>query len=318
MTVHPRGSFGHVPLAGLTEHFWPPHNYEELYMGLPVAGQHLWGSFDVAGRRAVPIRQVQNDLAIRFMLFDGTDGEPLNFTIARQPFTGICDVDTREGRWGLWQPGAQDRFAFATGETSALWREPGEFEVFGEPVGDAMQLAVPDAEDPLGYRARWWRVSGGTRNGELITGVFAHEQVYVRPGSGWFSSSYCQDLEQVWVVFYTEYEDGTVHHGHFERGREGFAFAVVQRSDGAPVITTDLGCEPTFDAAGFPEGLVFTLGDGSVWNYSAPQAGGGQMPIPGPYETTPRWREGSITPAGETRRVTFAHAWAEAFPARFA
>ena len=316
MNLQARGSFGHTPVVSISSHVWPPRNHEELFMGLPVAGQHLWGSFLAGGRRVVPIRQTQNDLAVRSLIFDGVEGQPLALAPKRPGFTGICTEEARGRLWGLWQPGPGDRFAYATSESTALWRERGEFEVTAEPLGQAMQLAVPDARDPLGYRARFWRVTGGTRDGAEVTGVFGHEQVFVRPGTGWFSSPYCQELEQAWVVFVTEYADGTVHHGHLQRGREGFAFAAIQRSDGDAVLDTDLRCVPTLGADGQPERVRFELADGSAWEWQPPD-GGGHLALPGGTDATPVWREGCVTPVGETREVTFSHAWMETFPGRF-
>jgi hypothetical protein len=311
MTVYARGSFGFQPVVGLTNHYWPPGNYEELFMGLPVAGQHFWGSFLVDGQRVVPIRQTQNDLAVRFLLFEGTEDEDLKLS-GSVGFAGIADVDTRDSRWGLFQPGRKERFALATSENSLLWREDGEFEVVGRPIGDAFQLAIPDADEPFGYRVRYWTVDG-TRDGHELRGIVGHEQVYVRPGSGWFTSRYMAELEQVWLGFVTEFDDGVTVHGHICRGRQGFKFAMIQSGDGKAVTTSSVECQPIFDDDGFPQLIDFELGDGSQWVYRS--HGGGRMALSG--DDAPKWREGVVTEKDEARAVVFSHCWCEAFPQRF-
>lgn len=314
MTVYERGSFGFAPVLGLTSHHWPPHNHENLYMGLPPAGQHMWGSFRVGNRRVVPIRQTQNELAVRFLLFDGEAHGDLALSAVPRAFTGIADVTTRDNRWGLFQPGSKPRFAFASNADSALWREENLFEVVGTPIGTAIQLAVPDATEPFGYRARFWKVAGGTSDGMAVEGVFGHEQVYLRPGGGWFTSLYMRELEQAWIVFVTVFDDGSTVHGHICVGRENWKFAAVQRSGGTSITTTAVKCHPTFDADGFADAVDFILGDGSRWTFRPSSSVSGRMPLPG---AGPKWREGIVTEADDSRTIAFSHAWSEVFPERF-
>lgn len=312
MAVYARGSFGFQPVVGFAPHYWPLRDHERLFMGLPPAGQHISGTFLVGGRRVVPIRHTQNELAVRFLLFDGPDGSDLELTDATG-FSGVADVDSRDSRWGLFQPGRRPRFAFAAGENDALWRETDQFAVVGRPVGHGLQLAIPDAEEPFGYRARYWIVESGEADGQEVSGFFTHEQVYLRPGAGWFTSRYMGELEQVWISFFTVFEDGAIVQGHLCRGREGFAFAAIQPTDGEPIATATIDCDIEFDEAGYPRRAVFTLGDGSVWEYRTGTSGG-RMVLPG---DAPRWRDGVVTRGGETRDVAFGAAWAEAFPDRF-
>jgi hypothetical protein len=310
MTVYARGCFGFQPVIGLAEHHWPAGNYESEFMGLPAAGQHISGAFVAGAQRLVPIRQLQNELAVRFLLFEGPDGGDLKLTDA-SGFAGVADVEARDGRWGHFQPGRKPRFAFASDQDSVLWREPGKFEVIGQPAGHAIQIAIPDAEEPWGYRVRFWRVQSGLANDTQVSGFLTHEQVYVRPGAGWFTSRYMTDLEVFWIGFFTEFEDGSVLQGSICRGRQNFSFAAVQPSDGAASVSTDVSVDVDVDENGYPVAGEFALGDGSRWRYDG--GSGGRMLLPG---DTPRWRDGVVTRAGETRAVTFGASWAEVFPER--
>lgn len=310
MPVYERGSFGFQPVVGLAPHHWPAGNYESEFMGLPAAGQHISGAFLAGTQRLVPIRQLQNELAVRFLLFGGSDAGDLEL-VDSAGFSGVADVETRDGLWGHFQPGRKPRFAFASGESKALWREAGKFAVQGRPVGNAMQVAIPDAEEPFGYRARFWRVESGQAENTELVGFFTHEQVYLRPGSGWFTSRYMSDLEGFWISFFTEFEDGETLQGHICRGRQNFAFAAIQPSDGQPTVSTAVRAELDLDGRGFPEAGEFTVGDGVRWNYRGQDYG--RLLLPG---DTPRWRDGVVTRAGETRAVVFAASWAEVFPER--
>lgn len=308
--MYERGAFGFQPVIGLAPHHWPAGNYEAEFMGLPAAGQHISGAFVAQDERIVPIRQLQNELAVRFLLFAGPDGQDLKLTNATG-FSGVADVTTQDGLWGHFQPGRKPRFAFASDQDTALWREEGKFEVFGTPVGHAMQVAIPDADEPWGYRVRFWRVRRGSASDAEVIGFFTHEQVYLRPGTGWFTSRYMTELEGFWIGFYTEFDDGQTLQGHICRGRENFAFAAVQPSDGEPAVSTVVHGDVDLDSDRFPVSAEFRLGDGSVWHYTGGE--GGRLLLPG---DVPRWRDGVVTRRGESRAVTFGASWAEVFPDR--
>lgn len=308
VSIYDRGSFGFRSVVSLAGHHWPAGNYQTEFMGLPAAGQHISGALVTDAKRLVPIRQLQNELAVRFLLFEGPEEGDLKLTDATG-FAGIAAVEEREGLWGHYQPGRKPRFAFASGADTALWREPGKFEVVGSAVGHAMQVFTPDAEEPLGYRARYWRIDDGNADGAKVTGFFTHEQVYLRPGTGWFTSRYLTEIEGFWVSFFTEFEDGQTLQGHICRGRQQWAFAAIQPSDGEASVSSDVECEVDLDEDGFPAAGEFRLGDGSCWHYH----GGSRIMLP---EKSPRWRDGPVTRKGETRKVKFGASWAEVFPER--
>ncbi|TAM65119.1 hypothetical protein [Mycobacterium sp.] len=311
-SVYPRGSFGKTPVVALTDHDWAPRNYEEPFMGLSPAGQHIWGSLLIDGRRVVPIRQIQNELAVRLVLFTGDEGDDLTLTRPARVFTGIGELAGRDGLWGMHEPGRADGFTFASGGGHATWREPGTIAVRGEALGNAIQFAIPDAQEPLAYQARFFAVTdASTRH---IVGVFGHEQVYMRPGRGWFESTYMRELEQIWIVFVTVFADGSVVHGHLLVGRQNFSLAALQASNGWSLTTPKINCLTLdCDGSGFPERVVFEVDDGSQWTFRPRGGSGGRMSL-GPQG--PRWREGVVTEAGESREILFSHSWAEVFTDR--
>jgi hypothetical protein len=310
--VYPRGSFGKTPVVALTDHDWAPRNYEEPFMGLSPAGQHIWGSLLIGGRRVVPIRQIQNELAVRLVLFSGDEGTDLSLTRPARMFTGIGELAQREGLWGMHEPGRSDGFTFASGGGRVVWREPETVTVRGEALGNAIQFAIPDAQEPFAYQARFFTVKDES-SGSII-GAVGHEQVYMRPGRGWFESAYMRELEQIWIVFVTAFSDGSVVHGHLLVGRQGFSLAALQGSDGWSLTTPQLSClSLDCDGSGFPERVVFEVGDGSRWVFQPRGGCGGRMSL-GPEG--PRWREGVVTQVGEIREIQFSHSWAEVFPDR--
>jgi len=314
--VHARGSFGYTPLPGLAPHHWPAGSHETTIMGLPPAGQHLWGSISYGDRVAFPIRQFQNELAVRFFLFDGPAQGDLSYHPASESgYSGICAVGEHEQRSGLWQPSRKLRFAFLTNPGSARWRESEVCDLIGEPVLNALQFSIPDAEEPFAYFARGWRVREGTVFGQPVkAGFFCQEQVYMRPGLGWFTSKYYRELQKVWITFATEFEDGAVHFGQLKLGHEGFAFAIIQRSDGTPIVTAQVECEIVLDDEGYCEQVRFDLPGGESWEWQPVSLDSGRMPLPDP--NGPRWRDGVVKRAGETRKVRASNGWSEVYPFR--
>jgi hypothetical protein len=314
--VRARGSFGYVPTPGLASHHWPPRSHETPLLGLPPAGQHLWGSIRYGDRLAFPIRQFQNELAVRFFLFEGAPAGRLDFHDASESgYHGICTVGEHEQRWGPRQPGRAMRFAFLTNETSARWRESEACDLIGTPLHDALQFAIPDAEEPFVYLARAWKVREGTVLGHPVSdGFFFQEQVYLPPGLGWFTSRYFQSLQKVWITFATEFEDGATLFGQLKVGHDGFGFAVIQRSDGPPIATNRLSCDVTLDVDGYCESVIFHLFGSESWQWRPATADSGRMPLPD--AAGPRWRDGIVTRLGDTRTVKAANGWSEVYPYR--
>ena len=314
-----RGSFGYATVLGTTDPHYAPGAYAAPLMGCPVAGQHLWAGVAAGGRRVLPIRHFMNEVAGRFLTYAGPDGEDLAFQADVTGYTGLCDIGDRDGQWGIAQPSRNPRFAFTVGADGAgRWVEHGalDLQLQIDEALPALQLATPDADEPLVYLARPFRITGGTALGAPVDDGYAfHEQVYVRSGQGWALTTHKKHLQGTWIAFVTRYADGATDWGQLCYGTRGWSFAIVIRSTGDHALVHRPEGAVTFGTDGAFTSLEVDLGRHGSWTWRPPPAGGGRMPLPGPADTTPQWSEGVVSQAGETRAIAFAHTWAETYPA---
>lgn len=310
--MNPRGSFGYRTLVGVTPSHWAPGVYEQPIMGLPAAGQHVWGAIRVGNRRILLIRHFMNEMAGRFVVYAGDIGADMTFQARHAGYSGLCEIGNIEGRWGVYQPGNPPRFAFITDETTGRWVDgPIDAEFAHEPV--ALQFVTPDADEPLGYFARCFRVTSGSFDGQPIDeGFVMHEQVYLKSGRGWMLSKYKRQLQGAWVGFANQYADGTTDFGSVCVGTRGWEFVIITRSAGEHILVEQPNATVTMSDATVT--LAVDLGEHGVWTWTPPAEGGGRIPLPGPRDSTPIWAEGVFRARDEDRVITFAHTWAELYP----
>lgn len=309
-----RGSFDYATVLGTTGSHWAPEVYAEPLMGCPVAGQHVWGALRTEGSRALLIRHFMNEAAIRFLAYEAPDGE--DFLFRPTPgYSGLCEIGTIDGEWGIAQPGSPPRFRFTTSELAGRWVERDVLDVTIAHHPVALQFATPDADEPLVYLARLFLVSEGRYLGQPVRdGVVLHEQVYVRSGHSWALTAHKRRLQGVWLVFVTRYADGTTDWGQICFGTRGWSFAVVVPADGEAILAHRPAARLSFGDDGYPQHAEFDLGPGGRWAWNPPERGGcGRIPLPGPPDTTPRWAEGVVTRCGDNRAIAFAHTWWESY-----
>lgn len=314
-----RGAFGHQCAVGLTSTHWPPRFNEALFMGLPAAGQHVAGGVALAdGTRAYVIRHFQNEIAVRFLLYRGTAAGELTYDRSSAlTYTGLCEVDTVAGRWGIRQ--SADRFSFQHDQTGARWHEGDLVDLELQSRLEALQVAVPDAIEPLGYLCRGFDVVGGSVTGvPVVDGFIIHEQVHLGSGRGWAQSQYKQELQGAWVAFATRFDDGALHWGQLCWSPGGWGFAAIQRSDEPAILLDRPLARIDLDGDGWPVRSTYDTGAGGEWEWCPhePTARSGCIPLPGRVEHVPRWREGVVRQVGEPRAVAFATSWNEVYPTR--
>lgn len=306
-----RGSFDYRTLVGSTSSDWGPGVYEQPVMGLPVAGQHVWGALRVGDRRVLLIRHFMNEMAGRFLVYEGPIGEDMAFQRTRG-YSGLCDIGELDGQWGVYQPGTPPAFVYTTQGDIGRWVD-GEAELHLRLEPEALQFVTPDADEPLAYFARTFEVIGGTYAGETVgAGVVMHEQVYLRSGRGWMLSRHKRELQGAWIAFANRYGDASSEFGSVCIGTRGWRFAAVIRSDGAHVLVDNP--EGAVSSEGNTFDVRLELGGHGTWRWRPPSEGGGRVPLPGPRETTPLWAEGVFQRDGDDRELVFAHTWAEVYP----
>jgi len=277
-------------------------------MGLPVAGQHVWGAFDVEGKRVWMIRHFMNEIAGRCLRYEGAHGADLEFR-SHRPYAGVCDIGEHRGQWGVYQPSPEPAFAFTTDGVAGRWTDAG-INLTLRPRPVALQFVTPDRSEPLAYFARAFDIVEGTCDGSRIErGVVMHEQVYLRSGRGWMLSKYKRELQGAWIAFANLYEDGTSEFGSVAFGDSGWAFAAVIGAEGAEVCVDAPAGRALVDGDDFD--FELDLGAAGIWSWSPPARGGGRIPLPGDPVHTPLWREGTFRREGDQRELAFSHTWAE-------
>jgi hypothetical protein len=312
--VRPYGSFGYQPVASFIE-VEPSAPYTELgrsLLGGHICPQYLYGSFrSHDGKRYhAALRGWQHDYATHLLAYPsdvGKDFEPPKFG-----YRGYITNGEKDGKWGYWQDVPNPRASFLADKEEGHWFEKDLIDVTGKSFGNAWQVAFPDREDPFVYTSRGYKVEDGVVMGDRVAGYFFSDTMHLGLGKGWMTSPYYEKIDQGWVVFVTEFEDGTIHSGNIMWGAENWRCAIIDRSDGDKMIVTNFEVEARFDEHNFCEHFAADLGDGEIWEWHAVE--GARLPLkqvesfPGPF-----YREGVVLRKGETRKWVHSDAWVETF-----
>jgi hypothetical protein len=309
------GDFAGWPVVGVTGHDPSVSFSGRTMMGLATGSQYLFGTLRADdGRIYAPVRQFNNDVAINFMMYTGEEGKDYTYEPAsKKAHQGLVDLGERDGKWGFWRAEPQPRCLYLSDEKSGHWQERGFLDLTGAAQVGATQVAVPDAESPLFYVTRCFLAEGQCMD-QTVRGFVFHDTMFLAPNQGWTQTRFVKELELLWVEFATEFEDGSVHYGHLCSGAGNFAFGVVQRTDGPPVVTNNVRIDYSLDAEGFAESVSFDVGDAQWWDWT-PTGNGGRMPH-SPYADGPYWREGYMRPRGDTRKITASSCWMECYAQR--
>lgn len=315
-SVRDSGRYGFQPVGGFIDP--DPNIHWDPVGGQVMRMQYMYGSMRTAtGRYWWPIRGFYEDRARYLHLSESEPGTDFHYaTDENNSYGGPVEHGERDGKWGVWKPDGQG--LLVTDRDTIEWNDGDELHIVGERVGEAMQFFCPDESEPLVYTSRGFRGSG-TIKGESVSGLFFHDSMHMPAGTDFIKSAYITDLEAAWVVFATEFEDGTVHAGHLVHGTDGFDLMLVHRTDGAPFVARDVDVSVEFDGnsgddTDFPTKVVYT-GGGQTWIWEALPSGG-RCPIRRDLPSGHRWRQGWVRHADETRRPKATEALMETYNGR--
>ncbi len=309
--VRPYGQFGFQPVAGFVEHDPSAPWTGRTQMGVPIGAQYLYGSFRShdGNRYYSMIRHFKDDVSISLSLYSCEQGGDFRYhRECSKAHRGIVSHGERDGMWGYWRDEPDPRALFLADQTTAHWLDRGFVDVNGKVHGSAMQWAIPDDVSPLVYTSRCFKVEGGKVLDDVVSGFFFHDTLHLGLGQGWTDTQYYLEVEENWVIFATEFEDGNVHVGNLFYGKDNFALAVIQRTDGPRVVASGIHAETEVDGDGYPTRIVYHVNDDEAWEWKA--VGGARMPRT-PLSKNPYWVEGVVTRLGETRKWVHAEAYME-------
>ncbi len=313
--IRDHGCFGFQPIAGFVKHdpgkvFGP---YQQ--MGLNVNTHFLYGSMrsDDGKRYYAPIRHFNYGGTLSFQLYAAETGKDFSYVKdSYKAYRGIIQLGQfKDGRWGGWTALSEPepRFALLTDETICYWQEKNFLSLDGKVVGHCNQIAIPDTKFPFIYTNRGFKGKGEVL-GDKVTGYFFQDCMHLGINQDWFNTEYFTRIEGAWVVFVTEFEDGNIHMGNLLWGAENWSVAVIQRTDGDPIIATGIDIELKVDEDGYATHVAFKVTEEEVWEWFHLGDKNGRIPTM-PLIGSPHWVEGVVMRHGETRKWTHSDAWME-------
>jgi hypothetical protein len=315
--VRTHGSYGHQPLVTLIEND-PSVGFGSdtalTIAGAPLGPQYIYGSFrgKESGKLYRSMRTFVGEVAGYIFLLEAEEGQDhVPIKAAANLYRGMIDVGEKDGSWGYWRPNDRSPASFMSNKTSASWTEGDLIDVVGTPIPNPTQFCIPDARNPLVYTNRSFLCNEGTVNGEPVDGIFNHDIMHLRPGQGWFHTRYYREIEGVWCVFITEFEDGNIHYGELVWGQENFSLAVITRTDGETIIATDIDVEVDLDEDGYAKLIQWHVLPGETWEWQSIGTRFPKTPIEGP-----RWGEGVVRRQGDGRTWVKTDAYLDCFPER--
>lgn len=321
--VRENGRYGYQTVNGFVEAH-PGHGFDaEPVNGMPLQTLWMYGSWQAveSGAYYAALRHMTPTGAMALLFYKAEpDGDFETVPgAARRAYKGAVFNDPRDGRVGIWDvmTGPDDQFfTLNVGpDGHTVYRERGMIDVQGPQRGDLMQSAVLDARSPMTYTSRCVEASG-TVMGEEVEGFFFTDQHHLHRGTDWLVSEFFHGVQGVWVVFSTEYEDGSWDIGNLFWGFGGFASGMIQTSDGERSATTVMRAEIDEDEDDYVHEARFYLGpeESEVWRFTCRHPEGyPRMPLMRVIGS-PKWSEGVVTRVGEERRWVKAEAWMETYP----
>jgi len=291
--------------------------------GMPLQTIWMYGSFYgvETGNYYAALRHMNPTSALAFLFYKAEpDGDFQTVPgAAQRAYKGGVLNTTNEGRVGIWDvmTGPDNQFfTLNTGpDGHTIYKERGYIDVQGNQRGDLMQSTVLDANSPMTYTSRCIEASG-TVMGEPVEGFFFVDQHHLGRAQDWLVSDFFHGVQGIWVVFSTEYEDGSWDIGNLFWGYGGFASAMIQSSNGDRMATTKIRAEVDEDQDFYTHEARFYLGENEeeVWKFNCRHPEGHPrmplMKVPG----SPKWNEGVVSRVGDDRKWKRTEAWMEIYP----
>ena len=331
-----RGSFGTKPLVGFYDFKVEDNDHRQNYFGLSLDGAWPYGGIETeSGKRYLLLRKITRQTTNYLIVQRQTDkGYVIDREVSMKAQAGGTvkrrvenSRDVYAGSAGPGGPG----FRLEVGEHEFSWVENGIMSLKGKRVTPAWHVYTPWREDNEqgrpsgGYYSSVMYLADGEIFGEKASGFFILDQNYQADGIDWNANEnqYWSRLQEAWMVFATEWDDGTIEWGHFAQGKGHFQFgSVADNKNGVVLDTTQVDMKvelPKTD--GFSERVVYSFpGSDEQWEFVT-------LPVKGPMIegsayfsllNNVQWygQSGIMRRVGETRKPVRHIAWQELFNAR--
>ncbi len=247
-----------TPQARVYQRTHSPH-------GLAYQSTWLWSCVsDESGQKYAVTREFKVEattLAVVSRLADDTGQDsPRAYT---NLYLGIVqhDIDAASGRVHVASYPARGSLPFSVDIEPQRYRHTeagGEVDLRFTALGPAMEYFCPgELEDGL-YASELCRVEG-TFQGKPVRGFGGMDIAWGPPGVGWTQSKIYTLLEEYWVVFVNELEDGTHEYGVAVDGSDEFSVGFLVRG-GVPQHVGGAHIDMQRAADGFPSRATIELG----------------------------------------------------------
>ncbi len=319
VAVRPFGCFGFNPVIGFVEPDPQLCFGGRRILGTTVASHWMYGGCESldGGRYFTWMKHYTNQGSLGLQIYEAERGGDLRYRKeSRGAYLGAASAGPRDGRWGAWdilrEP--NPRFSVLATPQEAHWIEGSLVDLQGEVLLNSIQVAVPDADWTFVYTSRCMRARGRILDTD-VEGFWYMSTVHLPDGQDLLTTPYFDRLQGAWVIFTTEFVDGTIQHGTMFCGREGFQGLAVERTDGETLIVVKPEFEVELDDEEYPIRVTATVDKYEAWEWTRLPSGGGKMPalhVAG----SPRWIEGIVRQKGDTREVKRADAYMETYKDR--
>jgi hypothetical protein len=278
--------------------------------GLAYQSTWLWSCVtDESGQQYAVTREFKveaSTLAVVSQLEHGTGRDSPR--LYNNLYLGIVlhNIDAANGRVFVSSYPAKGALAFSVEIQPQRFHHieaGGEVDLHYTALGPAMEYFCPgELEDGL-YASEFCAIEGTVR-GRSVRGFGGMDIAWGPPGIGWTQSKIYTLLEEYWVVFVNEFEDGTCEYGVAVDGAAAFSVGFLVRN-GTPQHLGDAEIVMQRSADGFPTAAAITLGaDRYDFTTTARVA---------QIKGLMQWANGAMVQANGSRQARRRFAWIEYF-----
>jgi hypothetical protein len=308
------GDLGFQVLVGLLEPAFDA--VDRSHFGLVLDANWCYGIFrDRGGHTYAVLRKIIQRTTPGCVLETNLDGgqlapHPASGSLARGGRVGRSTSETGcvyESQFGIPEQPFHIRFAGDAVE----WVEGDDLSLSGRSAAPGVQIYFPWREGGCYYTSFVFDAKG-TILGADVEGHICFDQAFLPPGVEWNESHIYTWLEDGWVVFITEYDDGSFEWGQAAFGRERFGFAVIADRQRALVATGNVTGEMHLKGNGYPERVVYHVSDpDEEWAWRADP----DCEIHGFSGARPGYFAGAgiMQRVGDTRRPRLWGSWQEIY-----
>ncbi len=147
--------------------------------------------------------------------------------------------------------GTPENFSITIKPQWIHWTEnDGAIDLTFEALGPAMQwyTAGGEIDESQYYMVEACKVTG-TVNGKKVSGYGSNDMVWQEPGVCWHQGKHYCFIEDMWVPFVTEYDNGDIYYGHFLKGRNDWSVGYFVKN-GEALMNSDYAMDIEWNSTG--------------------------------------------------------------------